>query len=319
MKKPVTKPSSRSSRTGDDPAGATRPGRPAVPKKSADGESPSRPSKPASNKAGARRPNGSRKPAPVPLLDAAPERLQKIIAEAGLASRRAAERLIAEGRVAVDGRVVDQPGFKVDPDSRVTVDGRPLPPPQRLHYYMFNKPAGFLTTLSDPQGRPTIKPYLDALPVRVFPVGRLDMDVEGLLILTNDGELAKRLMHPSFQVPKTYWVKVAGHPDEADLEKLRGGRLMIGERPAAPAEAELAKTAVDKSGQPRAWLWLTLTEGRHHQVKRMCSAVGHPVLKLKRISYAGLELGALRREFIRPLTRDEIALLKSAVSRPSPM
>jgi len=237
------------------------------------------------------------------------DRLQKIIAEAGLASRRGAEKLIAEGRVTVDGRVVDQAGLKVDPSkARIAVDGRVLPPPQRPRYYMFHKPAGYLTTLSDPKGRPTIKPYLETLPVRVFPVGRLDMDVEGLLILTNDGDLAKKLMHPSFQVPKVYRVKVSGRPDEADLEKLRSGSLMLGDRPAAPAGAELIKEAED-----RAWLLLTLTEGRHHQVKRMCSAVGHPVLKLKRISYAGLELGTLRREMIRPLTFSEIRALKEAV------
>ena len=244
------------------------------------------------------------------------ERLQKIISEAGLASRRGAERLIAEGRVSVNGRVVTEQGLKADPGrDKIQVDGRPLPPPQKLHYYMFNKPAGYLTTLSDPKGRPTIKIFLDSLlPVRVFPVGRLDMDVEGLLILTNDGPLAKRLMHPSSQIPKIYRVKVSGRPDEADLEKLRGGRLMLGERPAAPAGAELIKTASD-----RAWILLTLTEGRHHQVKRMCSAIGHPVLKLKRISYAGLELGTLRRDMIRPLTLPEIKQLKSLGDSASPM
>ncbi|MDR0881465.1 MAG: rRNA pseudouridine synthase [Candidatus Adiutrix sp.] len=252
-----------------------------------------------------------------PALKPAPEegdRLQKVMAEAGLSSRRGAERLIAEGRVRVDGRVVTRPGLKVDQSrSEITVDGRPLPRAQKLHYYMFHKPSGYLTTLADPQGRPTIKGYLDQLPVRVFPVGRLDMDVEGLLILTNDGQLAKKLMHPSSRVPKTYWVKVAGHPDEQDLEKLRSGRLMIGERPAAPGQATLVKTAVDRAGQSRAWLLLTITEGRHHQVKRMCSAIGHPVVKLKRVAYAGLELGSLRREAIRPLAPAEIRLLEGAV------
>lgn len=261
----------------------------------------------------ARRPvRGGRRPSPLEIQSGGEDRLQKIIAEAGLTSRRGAEKLIAEGRVKVNGQVVDQPGLKVDPaKAAIVVDGRPLPPPQRPRYYMFHKPAGYLTTLSDPKGRPTIKPFLESLPARVFPVGRLDMDVEGLLILTNDGDLAKKLMHPSFQVPKVYRVKVAGRPDEADLEKLRSGRLMLGSRPAAPAGAELIKEAED-----RAWLLLTLTEGRHHQVKRMCSAVGHPVLKLKRISYAGLELGALRREMIRPLSASEIHMLKEVVSDP---
>ena len=257
------------------------------------------------------RPGPPHPAAPAPNEDG--ERLQKVIAEAGLASRRGAERLIAEGRVRVGGQVVAEPGRKVTPDEVVTVDGRPLPPPQKLHYYMFHKPAGYLTTLSDPKDRPTIKVYLDALPVRVFPVGRLDMDVEGLLILTNDGVLAKRLMHPSSQVPKTYRVKVAGRPDEDALEALRSGTLFLGDRPAAPAEAELIKVAED-----RAWIHLTLTEGRHHQVKRMCSAVGHPVLKLKRISYGGLELGPLRREDIRPLAAAEVRLLFEACGLSAP-
>lgn len=214
--------------------------------------------------------------------------------------------MIDEGRVTVNGRRVSMQGLKVDPrHDRIAIDGRPLPPPEKFHYYMFHKPAGYLTTLFDPQGRPTIKVFLDHLPVRVFPVGRLDMDVEGLLILTNDGPLAKRLMHPSSQIPKTYRVKVAGLPDADDLERLRDGSLMLGDRQAAPAEAELIKTAED-----RAWLFLTITEGRHHQVKRMCSAIGHPVLKLKRVSYAGLELGPLRREMIRPLTFEEVRYLK---------
>ncbi|KXS55678.1 MAG: hypothetical protein AMR96_06980 [Candidatus Adiutrix intracellularis] len=238
------------------------------------------------------------------------ERLQKIISGAGLSSRRGAERLISQGRVAVNGCLVTQPGLKIDPKlAEITVDGCPLAPPQKLYYFMFHKPAGFLTTLADPQGRPTIKSFFDRLAVRVFPVGRLDMDVEGLLILTNDGPLAKRLMHPSSQVPKTYRVKVKGQPDEADLEKLRSGRLFLGDRVAAPAGAELIKTAQD-----RVWLALTLIEGRYHQVKRMCSAIGHPVLKLKRISYAGLTLGNLRREAIRSLTLAEIKILKAACS-----
>lgn len=248
-----------------------------------------------------------------PVFSPGSERLQKIIANAGLCSRRGAEKLIAEGRVSVNGQIAVQPGLKVNPaHDRVSVDGQTLPPPQRLHYYMFNKPAGFLTTLADPQGRPTIKAYIDNLPVRVYPVGRLDMDVEGLLILTNDGELAKKLMHPSTKVAKTYWVKVKGHPNQEDMEKLRSGKIMLGDRPAAPAGAELINKALDKSGLRRAWILLTLTEGRHHQVKRMCSAIGRPVIKLKRVAYGGLELGRLRREEIRPLSRQEIDQLKKA-------
>ena len=241
------------------------------------------------------------------------ERLQKIISGAGLCSRRQAERLMAEGRVTVNGQAAVEPGFKADPARAVIlVDGRPLGPPEKLVYYMFHKPAGYLTTLDDPRGRPTIKPFLEELPVRVFPVGRLDMDVEGLLILTNDGPLARRLMHPSSLVPKVYRAKVEGLPSEADLARLRDGRLWLGDRPAAAAGAEILKTAREGTAGARAWLRLTLTEGRRRQVKRMCSAIGHPVLKLKRISYAGLELGDLRPAQARPLTPAEARVLKEA-------
>jgi pseudouridine synthase len=222
---------------------------------------------------------------------------------------------MAEGRVMVDGRTATEPGLKVDPARAVIlIDGRPLGPPEKLVYYMFHKPSGCLTTLDDPQGRPTIRPYLSELPARVFPVGRLDMDVEGLPILTNDGPLARRLMHPSSKVPKVYRVKVEGLPDEEDLARLRDGRLQLGDRPAAPAGAELLKTAREGTAGARAWLSLTLTEGRRRQVKRMCSAIGHPVLKLKRVSYAGLELGALRPAQTRPLTQAEAQILKQAVA-----
>jgi len=218
---------------------------------------------------------------------------------------------MAEGRVTVNGRTATEPGLKVDPARAVIlVDGRPLGPPAKFVYYMFHKPSGCLTTLDDPRGRPTIRPFLSDLPARVFPVGRLDMDVEGLLILTNDGPLARRLMHPSSGVPKVYRVKVEGLPDEEDLARLRNGRLRLGDRPAAPAGAELLKTAREGTAGARAWLSLTLTEGRRRQVKRMCSAIGHPVLKLKRVSYAGLELGALRPAHTRPLTSAEVESLK---------
>jgi 23S rRNA pseudouridine2605 synthase len=206
-----------------------------------------------------------------------------------------------------------EPGFKTDPArAEIRVDGRLLGPPEKPVYFMFHTPAGCLPTLSDPQGRPTLKPFLAGLPARVFPVGRLDMDVEGLLILTNDGPLARRLMHPSSLVPKVYRVKVEGLPDEADLARLRDGRLRLGGRPAAIAGAELLKTAREGTAGARAWLSLTLTEGRRRQVKRMCSAIGHPVLKLKRVSYAGLELDRLRPAQVRPLTPDEVRALKQA-------
>jgi 23S rRNA pseudouridine2605 synthase len=174
---------------------------------------------------------------------------------------------------------------------------------------MFHKPKGFVTTLSDPQGRPTIRDFLLHLSVRVFPVGRLDLDVSGLLILTNDGELATRLMHPSSLVPKVYRAKVIGKPDKSFTDLLSSGNLIIGGKPAAPAKATIVKSGPDKG-----YVELTLTEGRRHQVKLMCAAAGHPVAILKRISYGGLPLPEdLPSGNLRPLDDDQIKTLKGLV------
>lgn len=236
------------------------------------------------------------------------ERLQKIISKAGLSSRRGAERLIREGLVKVNGRTVETLGAKADPEKdRIEVDGKLLEEAEKKAYYLFNKPAGILTTLKDPRERPTVAPFLERLGQRVFPVGRLDQDVEGLLILTNDGDLAARLMHPRHHVPKTYRVKVKGVPDAAALARLTEGELMLGDRPAAPAEVEMIKT-----GDDRAWIKLTLIEGRRRQVKRMCAQIGHPVLKLKRIAYGPLSLGRMRTGEIRRLDRREVRALFEA-------
>ncbi|MBU2547254.1 MAG: rRNA pseudouridine synthase, partial [Proteobacteria bacterium] len=176
------------------------------------------------------------------------ERLQKVLARAGLASRRAAEKMILAGRVRVNGEVIDQLGAKADPErDRIEVDGRPIRTGTPRLYFMFNKPAGFLTTMGDPKGRPTVAGFLAGLGPGIFPVGRLDMDTEGLLILTNDGELAARLMHPRYHVPKTYRVKVEGHPSGRTLASLADGELMIGDRPAAPAEVEVIKRGTDRT------------------------------------------------------------------------
>ena len=216
--------------------------------------------------------------------------------------------MILQGLVKVNGRVVDRLGVRADPVKDVIeVEGRILKRMEEKVYYAFNKPVGYITTLSDPAGRPTIASFLADLEARVYPVGRLDNDVEGLLILTNDGELAARLMHPRYHVPKTYRVKVKGLPSEESLGRLTSGDLMLGDRPAAPAEVELIKT-----GQDRAWLLLTIIEGRHHQVKRMCSQIGHPVLKLKRVSFGPLTLGRMTPGEIRPLTPIELRDLKAA-------
>jgi pseudouridine synthase len=237
-------------------------------------------------------------------------RLQKILAQAGVASRRAAEQIILDGRVTVNQEVVAHLGAQADPETDVVaVDGRPLRP-ERHVYYLLNKPAGFLTTLKDPFGRPTITAFLTKIEDRVFPVGRLDADTEGLLLLTNDGELSARLMHPRYHVPKTYQAKVRGRPSPDTLARLAGGAIVLGDRPVNPA-----KVILERLTQDGAWLRITLTEGRHRQVKRMCSAVGHPVQKLKRIRFGPLGLDSLPSGAVRALTHEEVAALKRAADR----
>lgn len=234
------------------------------------------------------------------------ERLQKFLARAGVASRRAAETLIMEGRVTVNGAVVRTLGEKVCPASDiVAVDGRPVAPPAECVYLMLNKPTGVLTTLDDPQGRPTVAQYVPKDGPRLFPVGRLDLDTSGLLLLTNDGELAHRLMHPRFHVPKTYLAVVDGVPDERDLARLREG-VRLDDGVTAPAKAEVVEVRGD-----RATVMLTLREGRKRQVRRMLSAVGHPVIALERTAYGSLELGGLAPGATRPLTAAEVEELRA--------
>jgi 23S rRNA pseudouridine2605 synthase len=240
-----------------------------------------------------------------------PVRLQKIIAEAGLSSRRGAERLIANGKVKVNGIVVSNLGAKAVPGvDEISVSGKVIGTKEPTYYYMFHKPSGVLTALKDEQlNRPTIFSYIKELPVRVYPVGRLDRDVSGFLVLTNDGELASRLMHPSYRVPKVYRAKVNGIPDKNDLEMLQSGSLIIKGKPAAPAEAGIITKGPDKG-----FIELILTEGRHRQVKRMLKAIGHPVILLKRIAYSGIPLDPnLPPGSVRKLTAAEIQILKDRV------
>ncbi|MBI3079434.1 MAG: pseudouridine synthase [Deltaproteobacteria bacterium] len=238
------------------------------------------------------------------------ERLQKVLARAGVASRREAEQWILDGRVQVNGRTVTKLGTKVDPEAdRVTVDGLRVGGEEPKLHFMLHKPRGYITALSDPRGRPHVGQLLPRVKARVYPVGRLDYDAEGLLLLTNDGELAHRLMHPRHRVPKTYLVKVRGIPEERDLERLRRGvRLEDGRT--LPCEVAVAGS----TGQ-HAWLEVTVYEGRYHLLKRMGLAVGHPVSKLKRVSFAGLRLGTLKPGACRPLTPGEVAQLKKAATR----
>ena len=238
------------------------------------------------------------------------ERLQKILAQAGLSSRRGAKRLIEEGRIKVDGQIAQGPGQRVDTaTSTVTINGREIPLAEPMAYLMFHKPAGYVTTMSDPQGRPTVKDLLKGIRERVFPVGRLDRDVSGLLILTNDGDLATRLMHPSFMIPKVYRAKVEGNPGSEFVRLLKSGRLIIEGKPAAPAKAKILR-----SGPCAGWLELVLTEGRNRQVKRMCAAAGHPVKILKRISYCSIDLPpSLPPGEYAPLSSGQVAILKASV------
>ncbi|MDR2459209.1 MAG: rRNA pseudouridine synthase [Deltaproteobacteria bacterium] len=238
-------------------------------------------------------------------------RLQKLLAEAGITSRRGAEELIRKGLVTVNGQKVTQLGAKASLGvDEILVDGNPLAGPQHLGYYMFHKPKGYLTALSDLKlKRPTVAKFFDHLPHRVYPVGRLDRDVSGFLILTNDGTLAARLMHPSYEVSKVYRALVTGIPKKKEMGLLRSGKLIICGKAALPAAASIIETYKDSS-----LLELTLTEGRHRQVKRMLKAIGHPVIELERISYAGIELDPkLSPGQLRELLAKEIKTLKDRV------
>jgi 23S rRNA pseudouridine2605 synthase len=226
-------------------------------------------------------------------------RLNAYLARAGVASRRGAENLIRAGRVRVNGEVAALATF-VEPGDRVELDGRALAMEQ-LAYVLLHKPDGVVTTASDPHGRPTVV-QLVGVPQRVVPVGRLDADTTGALLLTNDGPLAHRLMHPRYQVDKVYEAEVEGEPDDEALRRLAEG-VDLDDGPTAPA-------GVRRLGPSR--LELTLHEGRKHQVKRMCEAVGHPVRRLHRSAYAGLTLGAVGPGEWRELTQDELAALRAA-------
>ena len=234
-------------------------------------------------------------------------RLQKIISQAGLASRRAAEKLIAEGRVSVNGETVHEMGTKADPArDDIRVDGRRVKAAERPRYILLYKPTGYVTTRSDPQRRPTVVDLLGGVREYVYPVGRLDYDTEGLLLLTNDGELAARLTHPRHGVERTYEARVAGMPDEAAVERLRRGIPLDGRR-TLPAEVSvLNKRRGDRDGI----LSITIREGRNRQVRRMLEAVGHPVKKLARVGIGPLSDRGLKPGTWRELTAQELRVLR---------
>ena len=232
------------------------------------------------------------------------ERLQKIISAAGLASRRQSEEWIAAGRVTVNGQVA-RLGDQADPhEDRIQIDGRPLPQPERQVTVMLNKPAGYVTTRRDPQGRPVVGELVRDIPQRLFPVGRLDLQTEGLLLLTNDGVLAQRLAHPRHQVDKTYLVKARGLLRKEDLVKLEKG-IRLEDGMTAPGRVEKVRHTGSNT-----WFELTIHEGRNRQVRRMCETLGHPVVKLRRLRFGPLELGNLPAGRYRILSPGEVARLQ---------
>ena len=261
----------------------------------------------------------------------AEERLQKIIAAAGIASRRHAEELIIQGRVSVNGEIVSELGSKADPQrDRITVDGRLLRGPERPVYLMLHKPKGYVTTVTDPEGRPTVMNLVRHLGGgRVYPVGRLDYLSEGLILLTNDGALAQKLMHASTHLPKVYEVKVSGKPSEEAIERLRRGILLPAKtmplrhpdgseaRPGQVRRQDAVKTQPAKIRLLREaanpWYEVTLVEGRNRQIRRMFEQIGHHVEKIKRVQYGPLELN-LEPGQARELNPAEVRALKAAAA-----
>lgn len=219
-------------------------------------------------------------------------RLNKYLAESGVASRRKADEVIADGRVQVNGKTVFELGTRVTPgEDRITVDGKPVKPPTIKLYVIFNKPENVLTTMEDPEGRPTVADFVEKLPVRVFPVGRLDWDTEGLLLLTNDGDFAQKVMHPREEIPKTYLAKLDGQPTDKDLSKLLSGVTIPGGRVKA-WHVERAKVGDSRQYD---WIKIVIGEGKNRQVRYMFQKIGFDVKKLRRVAIGQLTLGSLQK------------------------
>ncbi|MBW1672850.1 MAG: rRNA pseudouridine synthase [Deltaproteobacteria bacterium] len=236
------------------------------------------------------------------------ERLNKIIAIAGITSRRRADELISLGRVTVNGQVEERVGSKAvwGVDS-INVDGCPVPDPPKKIYLLLNKPFGYVSTLHDPEGRPIIRDLVKDVKERVYPVGRLDFDSSGLLILTNDGELAFRLMHPRFHIPRTYKVIVEGFISDMSVERLKNG-LILDDGPTNPAHVRIISAQKDRSVAR-----ITIFEGRSREIRRMCETVGHTTLKLTRTGYGTLTLGDLKVGRCRHLKNFEVKALRTSV------
>lgn len=226
-------------------------------------------------------------------------RLQKYMADCGVASRRKAEEMIAQGRVAVNGEIITEMGVQVTEDDEVRLDGQVIRPEAEKRYVMYHKPAGEVTTVSDPEGRACVLDHFRDYPVRLYPVGRLDYDSEGLLLLTNDGALTERLLHPSHQVDKTYLARVTGAVSLEEVRQLRQG-VLLDDHKTAPAKVRIIKQETFATV-----VLVTIHEGRNRQVRRMFEETGHQVLQLRRVRFGPLELGDLPRGQWRELTSEE--------------
>lgn len=235
------------------------------------------------------------------------ERLQKVIAKAGIASRRRAEEMILAGRVQVDGIIINTLGVQVDPDSQtIAVDGKLIEREDKVTYVL-NKPLGAVSTVSDPQGRLTVRDIVADVEERVYPVGRLDADTSGVLLLTNDGELAFRLTHPSFEVPKVYHALVRGIVQDGTLQRMAAG-VELDDGPTAPAKVSALQRRRDST-----LLAISIHEGRNRQVRRFCAAVGHPVVSLQRVAFASITSNGLNLGAYRPLQRTELQRVRALV------
>lgn len=231
-------------------------------------------------------------------------RLQKYLASCGVASRRASEKLIAEGHVSVDGVVITEMGTQVEEGQRVCVDGKPVQPEAQKHYLMYHKPAGEVTTAHDPEGRATVLDRFKDYPVRLYPVGRLDYDSEGLLLLTNDGDLTDQMLHPSREVEKVYLARVSNVVTPQEARRLERG-VMVDGRMTARAKAKILSQQNLFTD-----MLITIHEGRNRQVRKMVEQIGHQVVLLRRIRFGPLKLGDLPRGMWRPLTDEELNQVK---------
>jgi pseudouridine synthase len=239
------------------------------------------------------------------------ERLQKVIAKAGIASRRHAEEMILDGRVQVNGKIVTELGTKVDPEKdHVKVNGKRIQIEPYKIYLLLNKPRGYITSVHDPEGRPTVMDLIPEIKERVYPVGRLDYDSEGLLLLTNDGDSAGALMHPSSGIEKRYWVKVKGHLTEEKIKKVAQGGISLPGGKSAPARVRALRKTSEHD-----WIEIIMHEGKRRQIRMMIEKIGHDVLKLKRVAYGFLELGDLAPGEYRRLTPAEVKGLKALISK----